>query len=263
MNLRRLTYTLLIACVTANLCSCSGGAPRRDTLETRLEGLSSPEAVAAGKSLIDSVAQVSADSIRPLVRKIAGILKARGDVAGATEIAAYPYGIDASQRPDIASRLLVATLLPGTQAPALEVRDYGGEGDGGSMMPSGSPRVIAFSGADAARKGAILFFYESSCRSCQGMMDELIRRYPDLTEAGVRVITISSDKESQREGYFEYIRRFPWPDRLCDFMGFESPNFIRYGVAGTPVLFYVDGKGVVVNEFGSAEAILDLILPTK
>jgi peroxiredoxin len=155
------------------------------------------------------------------------------------QIASYPYGVDAEARPDIAERILHSTLLPGKPAPPLTGND------GKAINP------------DENDKPVIVFFYESRCRSCRTMIDAMIARYGELQEAGIRVITLSSDRD--RALHEDYSRKFPWPDKLCDFRYYDSPNFVNYGVASTPATFLIV-KGKVEGQYGSPDEIMDVLL---
>jgi peroxiredoxin len=189
--------------------------------------------------LLGRVAREYPARFKPLVADICRALKARGAGAAAAAVAVLPHGIDAAQYPAIAARLLVATLLPGQKAPALV---------------SGSSRVPA-PGGDGRQ--TILFFYASDCRACQAMISEMIERYDALQKARTRVITLSTD--TNRELFAEYARKFPWDDKLCDLKGFSSPNMIAYGVAATPTLYLVDGKGTVAGQYETVDELWEVI----
>lgn len=191
--------------------------------------------IEASQALADRVAQQWPELLKPLVHTLCKSLKNGGDTRAATAVAAYPFGIDAAQNGEIAHRLLTATLLPGTKAPALE-----------GLPPSKD-----------APAATLLFFYESKCRSCQGMVWQLTAKYPALREKGVRVVSLSTDT-NERE-FAGYSDSFPWPDKLCDLRGFHSPNMTRYGVASTPTLYLIDGLGTVKDWYGAVEeALLEL-----
>ncbi|MDR2816350.1 MAG: peroxiredoxin family protein [Proteiniphilum sp.] len=189
----------------------------------------------ASEALINRAASQSPAVLKSLVRELCLILKNSGDTQTATAIAAYPYGIDANERPDIAARLLTSTLLPGTKAPAI-----------GRPAQSGEKHTAT-----------ILLFYDSRCRSCQGIIDEITGKYPALRELGVRVISFSTDTDEQI--FTEYSSRFPWPDKLCDYRGFYGPDIENYGVAATPTLFLIDREGIVTGQYDAPDDIWNVI----
>lgn len=190
-----------------------------------------PEKVAAAAKRLISRSQTEApQQTASIVRSIAEQLVASNDIGAAASIAAYPYGIDiaAGTYSEIAERLLGATLLPGKRAPAIE---------GAGPVPSPPPAAT------------LLLFYETKCHSCESIIDELIGAYETLSAMNVRVITVSSDTDPQ---IFESgAARMPWTDRLCDFKSFAGPNFRRWRVASTPVMWLIDSKGIVTGQFGS------------
>lgn len=187
--------------------------------------------VEESKQLLERTAKESPFVLKPLVRALCRILYSKGAVQPAATLAAYPYGIDASDSPVIAQRLLVSTLLPGKQAPKIQGLRY-----------------------DQQRyEGTILLFYETACRSCQQIINTLTVKYDELSNKRIRIISISTD--IRQKEYLEYAIKFPWVDVLCDYRSFNGPNVINYGVAATPILFLIDKKGMVIDQYGSVEEI--------
>ena len=238
---RRTIYVIWLLCTLIGcLCSC-----REQTVDRAafLDGVDAELAVAEAMHRIDSIAQQATDELEPFVASICDRFLQRGDTAAALSVIGHIYGIDPQQRPETVRRLLVSTLLPGKPAPAL-VDNEGRE----INLAKGKQRTV-------------LFFYESRCRTCQGMINMLISRYAELTKAKVRVITVSCDRD--RETFEEYTRKFPWPDNLCDFLYYDGPNFTGYGVANVPTMFVVDSKGTVAGQYGSMEKLIDDLLKAK
>ncbi|MDR0542934.1 MAG: redoxin domain-containing protein, partial [Dysgonamonadaceae bacterium] len=108
---------------------------------------------------------------------------------------------------------------------------------------------------------SILIFYESGCHNCQAQVDELKRRYAELQSKGLRIISISSDVDST--SFKGYSKSFPWPDRLCDYKGFEGENFVNYSIYGTPTIFLTDKNGVIVGRYARYEEMEDKIRGVK
>lgn len=201
----------------------------------RLEKTQEEATVAEACRLIDSVAVASPDSLPLMVRTFCRTLAAQQRTTEAAAIASYVWGIDAAENPEIASRLLTFTLLPGTKAPALA-----------GVSPAGMQPNYT-----------LLIFHESTCRTCQVMVEEIREKYRNLREQAVRVISVSTDKGEK--AWVEYAATLPWPDKLCDYRGFYSPNMVAWGVASTPTLFLIDGHGKVVDQYGTLDGIWELI----
>ncbi len=234
-------YQLLAVLTVTLLCACTHRPPERDAGAgggevARVLAQPSPESAAAeARRVIDSVATAAPENLRGLIFGICKALRDRGDVQTAASVAAYPYGVDAAQNGEIALRLLTSTLLPGSQAPAIE----------GLAPAAGQPAWT------------ILLFHESACRTCQGLVWEIRERYRELLTLGVRVVTVSTD--TNEKAWTEYAAMLPWPDKLCDYRGFYNPNMVAWGVAATPTLFLIDGKGKVVDQYGTTDEIWKVI----
>ncbi len=74
---------------------------------------------------------------------------------------------------------------------------------------------------------------------------------------GVRVVTVSTNTDEK--AWTEYAATLPWPDKLCDYQGFYSPNMVVWGVAATPTLFLIDKQGKVIDQYGTMDEIWELI----
>jgi len=101
--------------------------------------------------------------------------------------------------------------------------------------------------------GSIIIFYESGCDHCNEQIDLLIKEYKTLKAKGLKVISISTD--TSEEVFKYHSEKFPWKDKLCDYKGFKGENFVRYGVFGTPTLYYIDKNGKVVDRKAKLEQI--------
>jgi peroxiredoxin len=105
---------------------------------------------------------------------------------------------------------------------------------------------------------ALLIFYESGCTHCQHQLAELTQHYSEITEKGIRVISISTDES--KEVYEYHSKAFPWPDKRCDFQGFKGENLKNYGVVGTPTIYLIDEKGIIIDRQPRLENIKALNL---
>lgn len=199
------------------------------TFADTLRGGNPHVVVSQAKHYLDSIADVNPQIFVQEHRQITDVLMEEGMKQQAMEMAVYPFGIDHRERPDIAERLVTSLTLPGKKAPAVENIDF------------------------SKSKYTLLFFYESTCRTCQAMISDMTERYDELRHAGVRVVVISSDPTQER--FEEYARKFPWEDKICDLKGYGSPYFVNYGVANTPTIFLVNRKGMVVDEYPSPEQV--------
>jgi hypothetical protein len=141
----------------------------------------------------------------------------------------YPYLVESGRLEDPRGRLYLvhglSKIKPGNKAPAIE--------------------------GEKNLSNTLLFFYESGCSNCQKQLAELKNHYAAIQKKGIRVITISADTN---EDVFNYNSKdFPWPNKRCDFQGFEGPLFKNYGVVATPTLYTIDKKGNIEGRYATLE----------
>lgn len=182
------------------------------------------------KKLIDRLGKQSQGDIETFITAIAHNNALTEYPDATASIVAYAYGIDvpADGYSEIATRLLVSTRLPGNKAPQIE-------------------GLQAMTGVTST----IVLFYDGSCGICQHLLDELVDNYSKLTAKGVRIVTISAD--GSNEVFEQNIRKYPWPDKLCDYQSFNGINFKSFGIAATPVIFVIDKDGMVIDQFNNLE----------
>lgn len=178
------------------------------------------------KRLIDRLEKQSPENIEAFIKVIAHNNTLREYPDATAAIVAYAYGIDvpADGYSEIATRLLVSTRLPGNKAPQIE-------------------GLQSMTGVNST----LILFYDGSCGICQHLLDELADNYSKLTEKGIRVVTISAD--GSNEAFEQNIRKYPWPDKLCDYQSFSGINFKRFGIAATPEMLVIDKDGMVVDQY--------------
>jgi peroxiredoxin len=112
-------------------------------------------------------------------------------------------------------------------------------------------KAPAIEGQDLSN--VLLIFYSSGCENCIEQLNQLTNNYSRLQEKGIRIISLSTDED---KAVYEYhSRKFPWPNKLCDFQGFSGVNFKNYGIMGTPTLFLVDKDGMIVDRQARYEDI--------
>ena len=135
-------------------------------------------------------------------------------------------------------------ILTGKKAPDLifkaPVLTQEGKSDTDIVLKSGN--------LDAAY--TIVLFYKGGCALCEDALIVLANRYKWLKANKVRVIAVSGDHSEQS---FEKKRIYhQWPDNYCDLTGMEGGNFRNYAVMGTPTLYLLDKKGVVLKKSAMA-----------
>ncbi|MDR0505228.1 MAG: redoxin domain-containing protein [Dysgonamonadaceae bacterium] len=94
---------------------------------------------------------------------------------------------------------------------------------------------------------SLVIFYESGCNSCENELVQLRANYRILHEQGLRVISISADRD---EGtYRKNADLFTWTDKYCDYKGFSGENFINYQAVGTPIIFVINKEGIITGRY--------------
>jgi len=116
-----------------------------------------------------------------------------------------------------------------------------------------APALINGSDSIVPRNALVLFF-ETGCGNCQNELHNLLERYDLLKGNAIRVITISAD--TNKDEYESTAAGFPWQDKLCDFKGFESKNFVNYGIFGTPTFILIDKDGIVRGRYAKLTEFL-------
>ena len=134
----------------------------------------------------------------------------------------------------------------GSQAPDLEL-----SADGKKILKSSD-----FTGKEEYSK-TLLLFYKSDCGACEKLLEELPEKYGQLKEAGVRLISLSADKDEA--AFKNKAKDFLWKDTYADLKGFEGKNFKNYGVSGTPTLFLVDESGKIELRAAGLSEVLDYL----
>ncbi|WP_065119587.1 peroxiredoxin family protein [Chryseobacterium cucumeris] len=87
-------------------------------------------------------------------------------------------------------------------------------------------------------KKILLIFYHSGCGPCEKTIEELSKSDEKLSKMGVRIIGLSSDKESL--SFNKNSSKFVGKEIYCDYEGLNGANFKNYGVLGTPTLVLID-----------------------
>ena len=89
------------------------------------------------------------------------------------------------------------------------------------------------------------------------LLEEIPTKYGQLKAAGVRVISISADKDET--AFKNKAKDFLWEDAYADLKGFEGKNFKSYGVSGTPTLFLIDASGKIELRAAGLSEVLEYL----
>ncbi|MDR2627889.1 MAG: redoxin domain-containing protein, partial [Dysgonamonadaceae bacterium] len=117
-----------------------------------------------------------------------------------------------------------------------------------------APEIKTDYAASFLPKNTLILFYETGCGNCHNELNALKKKYSLLTANQVSVVTISADVDGGV--YEETAATFPWPDKLCDFKGFDGDNFRNYGIVGTPTLILTDKEGIVRGRYARLSEFL-------
>jgi peroxiredoxin len=134
------------------------------------------------------------------------------------------------------------------KAPDLIIVTYNGTKEAKNQIT----RVIKTD--DFKSKFTLLVFYKSDCSPCEETIKGLQGNYQDLVSKGIKIITIAADTEEQV--YKTTAAQFPWKDSYCNFEGTSGINFKNYAVIGTPTMFLLDSKGIIIEKIATVEQLL-------
>ena len=104
-------------------------------------------------------------------------------------------------------------------------------------------------------KHTLLVFYQSGCGPCEELMAGLKTNYKDLVAQGLEIVTVSSDLSE--DVFKNAAEQFPWENKYRDLKGMGGINFENYAVIGTPTLFLIDKKGMVLQKMATISEVLD------
>lgn len=103
-------------------------------------------------------------------------------------------------------------------------------------------------------KFTLLVFYRSGCGPCEETMEGLVTHYKGMVAKGFRIITIAADTEEKV--FKDASMLHPWTDKYCDFEGANGINFKNYAVIGTPTMYILDSKGIIVSKMATIADVL-------
>ena len=105
-----------------------------------------------------------------------------------------------------------------------------------------------------ASKYTLLLFYQSDCGPCKQTIAALKEHYSNLVAKGIKIVALSADTDPQV--FKDSAAAFPWKDTYCNLEGFNGVNFKNYAVTGTPTMFILDNKGILLKKIATIEQLL-------
>lgn len=124
-------------------------------------------------------------------------------------------------------------LATGTEAPTFQVRDLAGNDFDFSQ--------------ESTKKAHLLVFWSIFCEPCREEMPIIEQIYQEFKERDFAVLAVNLDGEPFLEGIRGYIKQYSYsfPVLLDQLDGEAFRVADPYQVAGTPVLYLIDGEGKV------------------
>jgi thiol-disulfide isomerase/thioredoxin len=110
---------------------------------------------------------------------------------------------------------------------------------------------------DLKSKFTLLVFYKSGCGPCEETMKGLTDNYKAITKKGIKIITIAADTDEKV--FKDTSLPHPWHDKYCDFEGMNGINFKNYAVIGTPTMYVLDSKGIILSRLATINEVLDFM----
>jgi peroxiredoxin len=108
--------------------------------------------------------------------------------------------------------------------------------------------------AQLKSKFTLLVFYKSGCGPCEETMKGLTDNYKEIVSKGIKVVSIAADTDEKvfKDTSFPH----PWADKYCDFQGANGINFKNYAVIGTPTMYLLDSKGVILSKMATVDELV-------
>jgi thiol-disulfide isomerase/thioredoxin len=103
-------------------------------------------------------------------------------------------------------------------------------------------------------KYTLLLFYQSDCGHCETAIATLKTNYKDLVAKGIKIISIAGDLDPA--AFTKTAASFPWAAKYRDVGGMNGVNFKNYAVIGTPTIFLLDSKGIIVQKPATVEELV-------
>jgi alkyl hydroperoxide reductase subunit AhpC len=109
--------------------------------------------------------------------------------------------------------------------------------------------------AEFHSKYSLLLFYKSGCGPCESTIEGLKTNYATLSAKGLKIIALSGDTDEAE--FKTTAATFPWKDTYCDLKGTHGENFKNYAVIGTPTMYLLDSKGMIIKKLATVEELMD------
>ena len=103
-------------------------------------------------------------------------------------------------------------------------------------------------------KYTLLLFYQSDCGHCETAIATLKTNYKNLVARGIKIISIAGDLDPAT--FTKTAASFPWAAKYRDVEGMNGVNFKNYAVIGTPTMFLLDSKGIIVQKPATVEELV-------
>ncbi|MFN6328548.1 MAG: peroxiredoxin family protein [Chitinophagales bacterium] len=119
----------------------------------------------------------------------------------------------------------------------------------------GSTQTTILKTDELNSKYTLLFFYQSGCGHCDTAIAGLKSNYKDLIAKGLKIISIAGDTD--QDTYSKAASTFPWAaTTYCDLKGMNGINFKNYAVIGTPMMYVLNSKGMIITKPATVEELL-------
>jgi thiol-disulfide isomerase/thioredoxin len=146
------------------------------------------------------------------------------------------------------SKQVYIKAIMGKEAPDIVIKEYVGSEKEVNL-------VNTLLKTDAlASKYSLLLFYQSGCGPCKQTIAALKEHYSNLVAKGIKIVALSADTDLQL--FKDSAAAFPWKDTYCNLEGFKGVNFKSYAVTGTPTMFILDSKGILLKKIATIEQLL-------
>lgn len=122
--------------------------------------------------------------------------------------------------------------------------------DVGAMAPDFSapnPEGEVISLKDAMGKYTIIDFWASWCKPCRRENPNVVRVYNKYHDKGLNIISISLDKESQKQRWIQAIKddKLSWTN-ISNLKFWREPIALQYNVRSIPATFLIDSEGKII-----------------
>ncbi|MBV1923909.1 MAG: AhpC/TSA family protein [Flavobacteriaceae bacterium] len=122
--------------------------------------------------------------------------------------------------------------------------------DVGSVAPdfaAQTPTGETLSLKEAMGEYTIIDFWASWCKPCRVENPNVVRVYNKYHDKGLNIISVSLDKESQKDRWLKAIEKdqLTW-SHVSNLKGWKDPIAVQYNVRGIPATFLLDKEGNII-----------------